>query len=168
MTIAQNIIAELKRESVATRKLLERVPDEHLEWKPHEKSMSTGDLASHIVDSFTWLGNIIGQDELQFDPQTWTPWKMSSNDDLLSTFDKNVSDAAALLEDVTDESMMGMWKMTIGGATMMESPRVGVVKMFAVNHHIHHRAQLGVYLRMKDVPLPQTYGPSADETDMGG
>ncbi len=166
MTVAQSIIAEMKRESISTRTLLERVPDEHLDWKPHEKSMSMRGLASHIADSFKWLGGIVGQDELVFDPETFTPWTMSSKDDLLATFDKNVSDAATLLEDVTDEAMMGMWKMTAGGKTLVKSPRVAVVKMFAVNHHIHHRGQLDVYLRLKDVPLPQIYGPTADEPNM--
>ncbi len=166
MDIVEPIIEEFRGEAAITRKLLERVPEKDFDWKPHPKSMSLCDLVSHITDSFTWLRSIVEQDEIVLDPDAFKPWTAASKQDLLDTFERNVAQGAALLKGVPDERMLARWKMTAGGKDLLSMPRVAVVRAFTLNHHIHHRGQLSVYLRLKDVPLPQIYGPSADEPDM--
>ena len=166
MSVVRPIIAEFQQEVVATRRLLERVPEEHFDWRPHAKSMTLRELASHIVDSFSWLESIVRQDELVMDPATFEPWLATSREHLLDTFDRNVDAAIAVLESQPDDVMLADWAMKLGERTVFAAPRIAVVRMFTLGHHIHHRGQLDVYLRLKDVPLPQIYGPTADEPDM--
>ncbi|MBI4881772.1 MAG: DinB family protein [Planctomycetes bacterium] len=166
MDIVDPIIAEFESEAATTRRMLERVPEKQLGWKPHAKSMSLGELASHIAHSFTWLASIVAQDELEFDPARHVPWVAASKRELLDAFDKNVAQGVSVLRGVPDKKMLAPWTMTTAAKKLFSMPRVAVVRMFTVNHHIHHRGQLSVYLRLRDVPLPQVYGSTADETDM--
>ncbi len=166
MSIVQPMIEELKHESRSTRASLERVPDDSFDWKPHEKSMSFGQLASHIADNASWVGSILGQDELVMDPTSYVPWQGKNTADILETFDRNLAQAIEQLTNQPDEKLMQNWSMKMGDQTVFSMPRVAVIRMMILSHMIHHRAQLGVYLRLSNLPVPQCYGPSADETDM--
>lgn len=163
MRIVTAILAELRHEAGNTRRLLERVPDSDLDWKPHPKSMTLRELSSHIVDSLRWTGPTITQEELEIDPQTFVPWRAKSRDDLVATLDRNLEEAIAVLEEADDEALLVPWTMKVAGRTIFTLPRIAVLRSFVLNHHIHHRGQLEVYLRLRDVPLPQIYGPTADE-----
>ena len=168
MNIIDPIIQEYQQEMGATRKVLERVPDAHWGWKPHEKSMSMGQLASHLAEGQLWAIGTMKDDVWVMDMAAWKPFVGTSRADVLAAFDKNVADAVAAMTGASNEHMMKTWSMkTPDGHTMMSMPRVAVIRGFVLNHTIHHRGQLTVYLRMKDVPLPQVYGPTADETAMG-
>lgn len=166
MNLIDPIIEEFNHEMATTRKLLERVPEEHFAWKPHPKSMSLAELASHITDSISWTGVLLGQDELVFDPEEYKPYRASSRADLLKTFDANVGQAGEQMKGQQNERLMTTWRMKSGDQVVFEMPRIAALRGFIISHTIHHRGQLDVYLRLKDVPLPQIYGPSADEPGM--
>ena len=163
MAMIDGMIEELKQESVSTRKHLERVPENAFDWKPHTKSMAMMQLASHIADTPSWAAPLINQDEMTFDPETYKPWIAGSKSELLETFDKNVAGALEAMQGVTDDKMMVTWTMKMKEQIVLTLPRVAVLRVFILGHLIHHRAQLGVYLRLRDVPVPQVYGPTADE-----
>jgi uncharacterized damage-inducible protein DinB len=163
MSMSASFVKEFTQEYAATRRLLERVPDEHFGWKPHDKSMTLGRLASHVAENAelgTW---VLTLDELVLDPETYKLFEASNRDDLLKTFDRNVLDARAAMEKVDESALANIWRMKWGGEVVLEMPRMEVLRGFLISHLIHHRGQLTVYLRMKNVPLPQLYGPTADE-----
>jgi uncharacterized damage-inducible protein DinB len=163
MSMSASFVKEFTQEYAATRRLLERVPDEHFGWKPHDKSMTLGRLASHVAENAelgTW---VLTLDELVLDPETYKLFEASNRDDLLKTFDRNVLDARAAMEKVDESALANIWRMKWGGEVVLEMPRMDVLRSFLISHLIHHRGQLTVYLRMKNVPLPQLYGPTADE-----
>lgn len=167
MNLNEPIIAEMKHEGVATRKMLERVPADKFSWKPHEKSMSLGRLASHVAEIAAWTGPTINQDELDFAKEEYKPFEPKTTEELVKFYDDKQAEAIKILEEkATNENLMGMWSLKNGETTYMTMPRVAVMRGFVLSHLIHHRAQLGVYLRMLDVPLPSSYGPSADEGNM--
>lgn len=163
MNIADGIIMELQAERVSAREMLSRIPQDQWDYKPHEKSMALGPLGCHIAETFTWIDSIVDNDVFDMDPTTYVPWLASSMGELLQTFDSNCDALIEKLQSQSDEHLMGNWKMTMGGQVAMEMPRVAVIRMFMISHTIHHRAQMSVYLRMLDVPLPSVYGPSGDE-----
>jgi uncharacterized damage-inducible protein DinB len=163
MSLAAPIAAELLLEGANTRKLFERIPEEHFDWKPHPKSMTLRELASHIVDSLSWVGSTIDSDVLDAGAADWTPFRAASRDELLTTYEKHCAEAARRIQAVPDARMMQTWAMKAGGKTLFSAPRIAVLRTFFISHQIHHRGQLDVYLRLKDVPLPQIYGPTADE-----
>ena len=166
MPISKTILPEFDHEMANTRKTLERVPDEKFAWKPHEKSMSLGQLATHLSTIPSWTRNTFEQDELNLAPEGQPPARVEeakSTAELLATFDRHVAAARAALESATDDSWQGKWSLLMGDKTIFTLPRAAVVRGFVMNHLIHHRAQLGVYLRLLDVPVPSIYGPSADE-----
>jgi DinB family len=138
--IVDALLPEFDHEMTTTRKLLERVPDDKFEWQPHPKSMSLGRLSTHLA-TLPWWGEVT----------------------LNQTFDKNVAKARAILVSKSDAEMMVPWSLKRGGQTIFSMPRVAVWRSFVVNHIIHHRGQLSVFLRLNDVPVPSIYGPSADE-----
>ncbi|MGH9373340.1 MAG: DinB family protein, partial [Vicinamibacterales bacterium] len=145
------------------RKLLERVPDQKFDWKPHTKSMTLGGLATHIA-SIVWWGEVT-LDRPDFDLEGNPPSKPEANrSDLLVKFDRNVAATRALLAGKADPELMAPWSLRNGTQTFFTMPKAAVWRTFVMNHLVHHRAQLGVYLRMNDVPLPAMYGPSADES----
>ena len=166
MPISQMILPEFDHEMANTRKTLERVPDGKFSWKPHEKSSSLGGLATHLANIPSWTKNTFEADELDVAPPGQPPYKLEeakSRAELLESFDKNVASARAALEAATDENWQGKWSLLMGGKTIFKLPRTAVMRGFIMSHSIHHRAQLGVYLRLLDVPVPSIYGPSADE-----
>ena len=168
--IARSLLQELEFEAPSTRKTLERVPDK-FDWKPHAKSMSLGRLAQHLSEIPHWTVETISKDELDLAPPGAPPHQpaapMTSRSQILESFDKNLSEARAALQSASDEHLMKPWSLKMGGKTVLTMPRVAVVRNFVLNHTVHHRAQLGVYLRLNDVPVPSVYGPSADEGSMG-
>ena len=155
--------AELDHEAATTRKLLERVPDDRLDWRPHAKSFSTGGLASHIVDCFWWGDAILNGDEYDFDPATHRSYQATSAADLLSRLDTLTAKCREALARADEQRMLSPWRLKIRGRQRFERPRVVVLRDFTLSHLIHHRGQLSVYLRLLDVPVPGAYGPSADE-----
>lgn len=168
MSIAQGMLMELAHEAPMTRGKIERVPDDKLDFKPHEKSMSIRQLIGHIAESPGWGLVMIEQDAFDMNPDEYKVFEPASVKEAVETFDKNIAAVKAALEGKSDEYMHETWKMSVKGNPVMEAPRVAALRGFLLNHMVHHRAQLGVYLRLNDIPLPQIYGPSADEGGMMG
>ncbi len=163
MSIAKTLIAELDQEAQVTRKTLERVPEDKLDWKPHDKSMPLGRLATHVAELPGWGKVTISQDVLAID-SAFQPTILGSVAEMLDLFDKNVSTFRELLDSTSDEEFETIWTMTYSGQEVFSAPKLSVVRSLVMNHLVHHRGQLSVYLRLNDVPLPMIYGPSADET----
>jgi len=168
-TISQALLPEFDVEIANTRKTLERVPENKPEFRPHPKSMTLARLAGHLAEIPMWASMTLEHDELDMSPPGAAPqagYVMSSRQDALAKFDEHTKKARTLLASTTDEAMMRTWTLKNGGHTIMALPKVAVMRSFVMNHMVHHRAQLGVYLRMNDVPVPSIYGPSADEGRM--
>jgi uncharacterized damage-inducible protein DinB len=166
MPIRDAILPEFDQEMKITRKTLERVPEGKPDWTPHEKSMKMGRLAGHIAELPGLIVKAVEQDSLDFRPPGATPAQptvMTSQKQLLELFDKNVSAARSAIAGASDEHFMKQWSLLSGGKVLLSLPRVAVVRGFVINHVIHHRGQLSVYLRLNDVAVPSIYGPSADE-----
>lgn len=168
--ISQSLLPEFDHEMATTRRVLERVPEDRAEFRPHPRSMTLARLAGHVSEIPLWAVMTLGRDELDLNPPggaQMTAATMTTRTALLSSFDALVEQARALLAAAGDQSMMEPWTLKSGGQSLMAMPRVAVLRSFVMNHLIHHRAQLAVYLRMNDVPVPSIYGPSADEGQMG-
>jgi len=163
MSIADAFSMELQHEGALTRKTLARVPEGKLDFKPHEKSMSMGTLAAHIAESIGWGVIVLQQDLFDFDPEKYTPLRPESPKQVVELFDKHLAALQAALKGFEDRAMSATWKMTMKGQTVLELPRAAVLRAMIMSHNVHHRAQLGVYLRLNNVPVPASYGPSADE-----
>ncbi len=167
MSISASLLPEFDHEMAHTKKFLERLPDDKLDFKPHEKSWTMGELATHLANLPSWAVQTFEQESLDFAPPGGDPIPplkaAASCAEILEMFEKNVAAARSLLESADDEKMMGIWTLLSGGQEIFSMPRVAVFRSFILSHMIHHRAQLGVYLRMNDVPVPGPYGPSADE-----
>jgi uncharacterized damage-inducible protein DinB len=163
MTIAELLLPEVDQEMATTRRVLERVSDDRLGWKPHDRSWSMGDLASHIVNMIKWTDVTMNQTE--FDMASVSPEQMnqtaSSRAQLLEWFDANAAAARKAL-DKSDADYFVPWTLKQGEKVFFTMPRVTCVRSYFLNHVIHHRAQLSVYLRLNDIPVPPIYGPSAD------
>lgn len=168
MSLKQALLQELEMEMPNTRKTLERVP-EKLDWTPHAKSMSMGRLAQHLAEIPDWAVKGIELDELDMAPPGAPPYqppKIGTRAEILATFDKNLAAARAALSATNDDHLLKPWSLKMGGKTLMTIPRIAVLRNFVLNHNVHHRAQMGVYLRLNDIPVPSIYGPSADEGNM--
>ena len=166
MKISESLLPEFDQEMANTRKVLERVPDGKADWKPHPKSSTFGALTAHIANMPDWAGLTMQSDSFDYAPPGAPPYetpKFGSNKELLAAFDKSVAEARAALAAADDSKMLGHWTLMAGGKTLMTMPRIAVIRTFVMSHTVHHRAQLGVYLRLNDIPLPQLYGPTADE-----
>jgi len=166
MKISESMLPEFDQEMASTRKVLERVPLQNPNWKPHPKSSSVSALAAHIANMPDWAGLTLETDSFDYAPPGAPPYetpKFSSKEQLLAAFDKSVAGARAALAAADDSKMLAPWTLMAGGKTMMTMPKVAVIRSFVMNHTIHHRAQLGVYLRLNDIPVPSVYGPTADE-----
>ena len=157
------LIAEFEHEARTTRKHLERLLGDRLDWRPHEKSFTARGLASHVVECVSWAPSIFRRDELDFDPATYKPYFAASVPDLLKAFDDKVAEGKQALAAVTDADLMRPWRLTILGKVRFEKPKAVVFRDFTLSHLIHHRGQLSVYLRLLNVPVPGSYGPTADE-----
>ena len=165
MSIADVMVAEFEHEMYSTRQLLELVPADKSNFKPHAKSWNLGDLSVHIANLPVWAVMTINDTELDLNPPggpTWTPPTYSSPAATVAQFDENVKNAKTAIGETSDEAMMVTWTLKNGGEHVLAMPRVAVLRTFVLNHMIHHRGQLTVYLRMCDVALPSTYGPTAD------
>jgi len=160
MNLNEPLIAELQIEGATTRKMLERLPENSLAWKPHEKSRTLGEIGAHIANLPGLFIASLDQDE--FDRHNYE----SVTDtvlDILETFDKNIYRALEVMKTLSDERLLTPWRYKYGQQVIFEMPRLVVVRTTALNHLIHHRGQLSVYLRLLNVPLPSVYGPTADE-----
>ena len=164
MAISASVLPEFDTEMATTRTMLERVPDSRAAWRPHARSRTMGELASHI-GNLPRLGLITMEtDELELNPAiggSGTP-EFRSTADLVHTFDENVRRARAAIASASDSDMMEAWTLRRDGRTVWTLPRAAVLRSFILSHMIHHRGQLSVYLRLTDVPVPAVYGPSAD------
>ena len=160
--LADPFVAELEQEAATTKRVLERVPGDKLSWKPHEKSMSLGQLALHVATIPGWVGSVL-------QPDSWDASEASGQgeaataEELIPALEESIRTAKATLEWLDEEKAAGIWSITAGGQTVLSMPRIGVVRAIMLNHWYHHRGQLSVYLRLLDVPVPSIYGPSADE-----
>ena len=166
MSIAATLLPEFDQEMANTRKLLACYPEGKGDWKPHEKSMALGRLAGHVAELPSWAVNAIKLDSLDVSPQPGKPMQAptaSTREELLKTFDGNVVEARAAIAGASDQHLAQTWTLVFQGKTMFAMPRTAVLRGPFMNHLIHHRAQLGVYLRLNDVAIPGMYGPSADE-----
>lgn len=161
-TIASSFLPEFDHEMANTRKMLERVPEDRAGYAPHERSMTLGRLASHIAQLPVWGTIALTLDEFNLTPE-FEAAGMTTRAALLETFDRHCAEARSHIVDADDAAMMRMWTFKKGGHTVLSMPKVAVLRTFVMNHLIHHRGQLSVYLRLNDVPLPGLYGPSADE-----
>ncbi len=166
MSMAETLFAQFKQEMAGTRTTLERVPFEKAEWAPHEKSMSVGRLAGHISEMTGWGAAVLTTEEFDMNPvdgEGHKPFEPQSLEDILSTFDGGVSAIEAALPGMSDEALGVHWSLKSGGEEIMGAPRGAFFRDVVTSHVIHHRAQLGVYLRLLGIPVPGMYGPSADE-----
>jgi len=162
MSTPNEFLQELTDESVVTRKMLDRVPSDKYDWRPHEKSMSIKQLAGHIAELPGWMSMAFTTDELDFQANDYVPLVWNNNEELLDLFEKSFAGAKAHLEEAKEEDLAPTWLLKNGDQVLMSLTKGGLVR-HALSQTIHHRAQLGVYLRLLDIPIPGTYGPSADE-----
>jgi uncharacterized damage-inducible protein DinB len=164
MAIAEALLSEFDNEMANTRKTLERVPEGKGDFKPHPKSMTLARLAGHLAELPWWGVQTFTKDSVDIaGPDAGTGYSMTTRAALLEKFDGHVAATRRTLASASDADFTKPWSLKKGGQTILTLPRVAVMRSFVMNHMIHHRAQLGVYLRMNDVPVPSIYGPSADE-----
>jgi uncharacterized damage-inducible protein DinB len=166
MPIIDALMPEFDHEMANTRRVLERVPDDRLDWRPHPKSWTMGALATHLATLPNWTVETINRSELDVAPEGKPPERPAeakSRQELLDRFDGHLAAARKALSGVSDATMFEPWTLLAGGKQVMSLPRAVVLRSFVLSHMIHHRAQLGVYLRLNDIPVPAIYGPSADE-----
>jgi len=162
MSQIQIFLKEMNQEAEITRKMLERVPDDKYDWKPHRKSMTIRSLATHIAELPTWVSMTLHTSELDFATSPYQPVAISSTADLLSYFEKSLAEGRSDLEKAKEEELSKNWVLRNGDEIYSSSSKAEVIRM-TYNQIVHHRAQLGVYLRLLDIPIPGSYGPSADE-----
>ena len=163
MSIKTSFIGELKNESINTKKMLEKVPLEKADWKPHEKSMSIGRLATHMAETSHWIYEILEADEFNFASRAFKPHVASSQEELLEIFNNNFTKSIAALENANDDDFEKKWTVKMGDKVLFQMPKKIAIRSWGFSHTIHHRGQLSVYLRMLNIPVPGMYGPSADE-----
>ncbi|MBO0721969.1 MAG: DinB family protein [Blastocatellia bacterium] len=164
-SISKSLLREFEREAQTTRKHLERLPKDKLGWRPHDKSFTAGELASHIVECIGWADSVFNSEELDIDPTTYDPYQAKSVADLLRVFDDKVAICKGGLAGADDEAIMRPWRFKVMGQVKFEHAKADVLRDFILSHLIHHRGQFSVYLRLLNVPVPGSYGPTADEQD---
>ncbi|QOY86600.1 DinB family protein [Paludibaculum fermentans] len=166
MAISELLKPELEQELAKTRKTLERLPEDKLTFKPHDKSFELGALATHLATIPLWGKMTMGSSELDLAPEgkpLEQPKRITSAADALARFDQHAADITAAVASATDEDFQTEWALKMNGNVMFKMSRYTVIRSMILNHLIHHRAQLGVYYRLLDIPVPAVYGPSADE-----
>jgi uncharacterized damage-inducible protein DinB len=161
MTISETLLPEFDHEMTNTRALLECVPEDKFAWKPHERSMTMGRLASHVAEMANWAVYTINQDSLELTPDM-KPFNAATKKELLDGFTAYTAAAREALAGASDEHLGEAWSLIYGGKPVLSMPRAAVLRNMVFSHIIHHRGQLTVYLRLNDVPIPGMYGPSAD------
>ncbi len=166
MTYSETILPEFAGEMASTRKVLERVPEDKLEWQAHPRSHTIGWNANHLAELPGWAVGTLGGASLDMAPPGGEPYRsprLTKRRELLDLFDRNVAEARAALAAARDEEMVQPWSLLKAGETLFTMPKAAVIRSFVLNHIIHHRAILCVYLRLNDIPVPGMYGPSGDE-----
>jgi uncharacterized damage-inducible protein DinB len=164
MSLSDALLPEFDHETGVTRRLLERLPEDRFGWTPHPKSMPLGRLATHVADVLTWLPKTVNETGIDWDTKApYQPKVLASRAEVLKFFDETLDAARQALAGASDAVLVQPWTFKKDGQVVFSQPRIGVIRGMVMNHMIHHRAQLGVYLRLNDVPLPAMYGPSADE-----
>ena len=163
MAINTALLGELKNESANTKKMIERIPSDKLDWQPHEKSMTIGKLATHIANLPVWIARIINADEFD-SASSGSMEKKETTQAILEVFTQKINEAEqALTAATSDEMFNGLWTLSRNNQAIFQLPKMVAIRSFAFNHLYHHRGQLSVYLRLLDIPVPGMYGPSADE-----
>jgi len=162
MNIADYILRELEIEAQTTRRVLERVPADKLKWKPHQKSMSLGQLAQHVASTPGGIATSAAADSYPVENFKEDP-EPGSIDEILKVHESSMAAARSLLAGLDEAKANATWSMTAGGKPMLTMPRIEWIRIYMLNHWVHHRGQLSVYLRELNVPVPAMYGPSADE-----
>lgn len=162
MNLIPILVKEMQQEAQTTRKMLQRVPADKFDWKPHPKSMSLQTLATHIAELPGWVTMIVNTSELDFANSPYTPTMVKSTDDLVAVFERNLASGLASLENAKEEDLLPEWTLRNGEQIYSVDKKYEVIRM-AFCQTVHHRAQLGVFLRLLDIPIPGSYGPSADE-----
>lgn len=165
MAIAADLLQELEQEAGATRRVLERVPDAHLDWRPHPKSWSLGQLALHVAQVPGGVAQLAMQSPAS--PPQFVQERPQRSADLVPALDDSISTAKSMLGSASDATMMETWRLVAGDRELLAMPRAAFVRAIMLNHWYHHRGQLLVYLRQLDIPVPSVYGPSADENPFG-
>ena len=166
MSYTATILPEFDEEMANTRKVLERVPEDKLDWRAHPKSNTIGWNANHLAEIPGWVEGTLRELEWDMAPPGGEPYRtpnLTAREDILAFFDNNVMSARKALSEVKDEEMGKMWSLLKGGEVILTMPRAAVIRSFVINHTVHHRAILCVYLRLNDIPVPGMYGPSGDE-----
>lgn len=166
MSIAKTLLPEFEQEMAGTRKTLERVPDDKLDWQAHPKSNTIGWVASHLVEIPGWVEGTLTQSSWDLSPvggESYRTPELKSRRDILEKFDANVAAAVKAIGATSDAEFQEDWSLLAGGKIVFTMPRIAVIRVFTINHLIHHRAHLCVYLRLNDIPVPALYGPSGDE-----
>jgi len=164
MSLSAALISELKHETASTLKILERITDEHLDWRPHEKSMTLGELAAHVVELHNWAGEAISKEVFDFKVH-YVPFKVTSASQLTSKLEAGIVPNIAALEAIDDAAWMTQWTLQAGDWVISTMPKAAAIRFIVNNHIVHHRGQLTVYLRLLDIPVPGIYGPSADDAN---
>ena len=163
MNVREALLADLDHECAVTRRVLERVPDGSLGWKPHERSFSLAGLGTHIAQLPHWGAQILDQKSYDLDSATGHAEGLGSLAEMLSTYDRHVAEVRKCVSDRSDAELQTAWSLTRGSEILLVMPRAAAVRSYMLHHLIHHRGQLTVYLRLLGVPLPPIYGPTADE-----
>ncbi|PCJ61916.1 MAG: damage-inducible protein DinB [Planctomycetota bacterium] len=166
MRILDGLAHELTYELDTTKKHFANLPKDKFDFKPHEKSFSLGHLASHILEPLSWIHSILNDDVFNFNPEEYKPTVYGSSEELLAAADTIKDESLELLKNASDDILSTNWQMAIGGQVVMEMPKIAVFRNFVINHLIHHRGQLTVYMRLNDILVPKTYGPTADDQTM--
>ena len=166
MTISETLIADYEAQLAATRRLLEAAPQDRYDWKPHDKSMSLGQLASHIAEAASWHASLL-EDVFDFDAMMaeYKPFEAADQAELLAAFDGNAAEFTQAIAGKDDTFMSAAWTGIVGGEERMKGARHSMMRNFLLDHLYHHRGQLTVYLRLLDVPVPPSMGPTADFPD---
>lgn len=162
MSIKKSYLIELEQETKNTRRILDQIPDDKLDWRPHQKSMSLGELAAHIVELHNWVSKAIPKDVFDF-KSDYTPLRVASIGDLKSILSEGLEANKAVIETMADEEWFKDWVLKAGDNEVARLPRAGAMRFIINNHIVHHRGQLTVYLRLLNIAVPGLYGPSADE-----
>ena len=165
MEIIPLLLKELEQEAITTRKMLQRVPDDKLDWKPHEKSTDMKGLAKHVAELPGWIHMALNTSELDFAKMDYKPTPVSGNTELVEIFEKSLDRGRTALQNAKEEDLLPGWTLRTGDKIHQQFTKYEVIR-HALAQQIHHRAQLGVYLRLLNIPIPGSYGPSADEMTM--
>ncbi|QDV52543.1 DinB family protein [Gimesia fumaroli] len=166
MTIAESILPEFEIEMAGTRKVLERIPDDKLDWKAHSKSNTIGWVAKHLTEIASWTASILAHDSFDINPkdcEAYKPPQLNTTQEILDQFDKYVEESKQLIQQTPDEEFGKPWSLLNAGEPLFTMPKLAVIRTWVLNHTIHHRAYLCSYLRLNDIPVPGLYGPSGDE-----